>query len=156
MPPKRVTISSKVAIQQIPKRKIVKNKTHPHTHGDNGYLEFNNDNNELKTFFGSPHIEHRNTHPFMGTNINGTYKSRNVPENFTRHTYLPTLYIPLSQTRRRALNAETPRYVSPLYNNSNIYNNSKGEILTKIPFSGKGGKKKNIKKKSIKKKSIKK
>lgn len=151
MPPKRVTIAPNVTIQQIPKKRFVKNKTHPQTHGFNGYQEFNNHNNELQTFFGTSHIEHRNTHPFMGTNINGTRKSRNVPENLTRHIYLPTLHIPLSQTRRRALNAETPRYVSPLYNNSNIYNNSKGEIVTKIPFSGKGGKKKSIKKKIIKK-----
>lgn len=144
--PKRVTISPKVTIKKTPKKNFVKNKTHPQTHGFNGYKEFHNNNNESHSFFGTSYIEHRNTHPFMGTNINGARKSRNVPENFTRHAYLPTFHIPLSQTRRRALNAETPRYISPLYNNSNIYNNSKGEIVTKIPFSKKGGKKKSIKK----------
>ncbi len=144
---KSVRINPKVSIQQIPKKRTIKNTTHPHRHGANGYLEFENNNQEVETFFGAPYIEHRNLHPFMGTNINGSRKSRNVPENLTRHVYLPRSYIPITQPRRRALNAETPRYVSPLYNNRN----NNGTIIQRVPFSGGIKKKKSIKKKSIKK-----
>ncbi len=143
MPPKKsVSINPKTTIQQIPKKRTIKNRTHPYRHGANGYLEFENNNNEASTFFGTPYVEDRNVHPFMGTNINGIRKSRNVPENLTRHVYLPTPYIPITQLRRRALNAQTPRYVSPFYNNKN--NNE--PIIQKKPFSGGVKKKKSVKK----------
>ncbi len=148
MPPKKsVRINPETTIKQVPKIRTIKNRTHPYRHGANGYLEFGNNNNEVSTFFGTPYVEHRNLHPFMGTNINGSRKSRNVPENLTRHVYLPTPYIPITQTRRRALNAQTPRYVSPLYNNTN----TNGTIIQKKPFSGGVKKKKSIKKKKCKK-----
>ena len=150
MPSKKnisVRINPETTIQQVPKIRTIKNRTHPYRHGANGYLEFGNNNNEVETFFGTPHFEHRNVHPFMGTNINGTRKSRNVPENLTRHVYLPTPYIPITQPRRRALNAQTPRYISPLYNNRN-----NEPIIQRVPFSGGVKKKKSIKKRSVKSK----
>ena len=150
MPPKKnisVRINPETTIKQVPKIRTIKNRTHSYRHGANVYLEFGNNNQEVETFFGTPYVEHRNVHPFMGTNINGSRKNRNLHENSTRHIYLPRSYIPITQPRRRALNAETPRYVSPLYNNRN----NNGTIIQRVPFSG-GVKKKKSVKKSVKSK----